>query len=78
VLNLLRKNNVITDIYLGKEKSIKNQITYALKNNYKAAIILGEDELKKKKAKIKFFEKFIEKEIDFAKIHQVVKKEFKI
>ncbi|WOX79117.1 histidine--tRNA ligase [Candidatus Shikimatogenerans bostrichidophilus] len=50
--NILRNNNIITEIFLYKEK-IKKQIKYAIRNKFNYLIIIGEKEINKNIIKIK-------------------------
>lgn len=56
ISNLLRKNNIITEIYPYKKK-IKKQIKYAIFNKIKFLIFFGKKEKKEKKIKIKNLKK---------------------
>lgn len=49
----LRSNNIETEIYYGSQKSLKKQLSYADKRNSPFAIIIGEDEIKKKITTVK-------------------------
>ncbi|WGH27613.1 MAG: histidine--tRNA ligase [Candidatus Shikimatogenerans bostrichidophilus] len=68
--DILRKKNIITEIYPYKVK-IKKQIKYALKKNINFLIIIGNKEIKKKIIKIKNL--FSKKEKKFNKIKKIIK-----
>lgn len=54
----LRKNNIPVDIYLDGENPLKSQMSYALKNNYKIAIIVGSQEIKENEVIVKVFDMY--------------------
>ncbi len=56
ILNILRENDIASEIYLGK-KDLKSQLVYANKRRSPAVIIVGENEIKNKEIKVKDFEK---------------------
>lgn len=62
VLKLLRKNN-IECIAEFKNKNLKNQLSKANKLNAKWVLIIGEDEIKSNKYKLKDMEKGIQKDL---------------
>ncbi len=37
----LRKNGIPSEIYLGREKTLKGQLAFAVKNNYAVAVLIG-------------------------------------
>jgi len=49
----LRRDGVSTEIYLGQEKNLKGQLSYAVKQNFRVVLIIGEEERKKKIVQIK-------------------------
>ncbi len=49
----LRRANIPTELYIGKETTIKGQLAYAVKKEFPVAIIIGEDEKARGVAKIK-------------------------
>ena len=53
IVNLLRENNINSEIYLDPSKNLKKQLAYADKKGCSLAIICGEDEFKKNKITIK-------------------------
>lgn len=74
LVSLLRKNNISSDVYLGKDKKLKEQITYALKNGYKGALIIGDKEIKEKKVVLKIFELYKEETLDIKDVISQLKK----
>ncbi|MCP2519262.1 histidine--tRNA ligase [SCandidatus Aminicenantes bacterium Aminicenantia_JdfR_composite] len=63
ILRFLRKKN-IKCIAEFKDKNLKNQLSRANKLNAKWVLIIGEDELREKKYKLKDMEKGIQKELN--------------
>ncbi len=57
-VSLLRENGIPSEIYLGNEKGLKGQISYALKNNYALAVMVGADEVSKGIVSIKSFKAY--------------------
>ena len=53
IVNDLRKNGIITEVFLDQDKSLKKQLQYADRKNIKLAIIMGENEYKKKQVLVK-------------------------
>ena len=53
IVNLLRDNNINSEIYLDPKKNLKKQFTYANKKGFSIAIICGQDEIDQNKATIK-------------------------
>ena len=53
ILNLLRKNNINSEIFLDSKKNLTKQLTYANKRQLKIALIVGGDEIKKNTVTIK-------------------------
>jgi len=49
----LRRDGVSTEIYLGQEKNLKGQLSYAVKQSYPVVLIIGEEERKKRIVQIK-------------------------
>jgi histidyl-tRNA synthetase len=49
----LRRNAISTELYLGQEKNLKGQLTYAAKQNYPYVLIIGDEERKRKTAQVK-------------------------
>ncbi len=47
IANQLRKNGIPAEIFYGMKKGLKKQLAYADKSGSPAAVLLGEDELKK-------------------------------
>lgn len=45
ISSMLRRENMKTELYLGKEKMMQGQLAYAVKNEYPVVIIIGEKEL---------------------------------
>lgn len=69
----LRKVGIPTEIYLGKEDFLKEQLTYALKQEVQVVVIAGSDEMGKKVAQIKNISKREQKEVPFEDIAETVK-----
>ena len=53
IVNLLRDNNINSEIYLDPNKNMKKQLAYADKKGFSLAIICGQDEIDQNKATIK-------------------------
>ena len=53
IVNLLRYNNINSEIYLDPNKNMKKQLAYADKKGFSLAIICGQDEIDQNKATIK-------------------------
>ena len=53
IANDLRKNGIITEVFLDQDKSLKKQLQYADRKNIELAIIMGENEYEKKKILVK-------------------------
>lgn len=53
IVSNLRDKNIKTDLYLGKDESLKGQLSYAVSQNKRIVIILGEKELESGEIAIK-------------------------
>tara|TARA_B100002051_G_scaffold226962_1_gene222832 strand:- start:109 stop:1494 length:1386 start_codon:yes stop_codon:yes gene_type:complete len=53
IVNLLRDNNINSEIYLDANKNMKKQLAYADKKSFSLAIICGKDEIDQNKVTIK-------------------------
>ena len=53
IVNDLRKNGIITEVFLDQDKSLKKQLQYADRKNIELAIIMGENEYEKKQVLVK-------------------------
>ncbi len=62
-VSLLRKNGIASEIYLGNEKGLRDQVSYALKNNYEIAVIVGEQEASRGVVGVKNFTSYKQIEI---------------
>lgn len=69
----LRENNINCEINLNPEKKLDKQLKYADKKGINYVLILGEDEVKKQKIKLKIMEKAEQKEIEINKIINILK-----
>ena len=52
IVNLLRDNNINSEIYLDPNKNMKKQLAYAIRRGFSLAIICGQDEIDQNKATI--------------------------
>lgn len=77
IVQLLRNNEISANIYLGKEKTLRGQLAYCLKNNYQVAIIVGEEEIQKKKVAVKIFKSYQQINVKIEDLPLVLKKELK-
>ena len=73
IVALLRSNKVRSELYLGKENSLKGQLTYATKQAVPVVIIAGGTEKTKQVAQIKDMAKRRQVETPFARITDIVK-----
>ncbi len=69
----LRKIGIPTEIYLGKEDFLKEQLTYALKQEIQIVVIAGSNEMSKKVAQIKNLSARTQQEVAFEQIPEVIK-----
>lgn len=74
IVTQLRKAGVPSEIYLGREEFLKEQLTYALKQEIPVVIIAGSDEMGKKVAQVKDIKKREQQEVLFDQITEFVKK----
>ncbi|MCL4392022.1 histidine--tRNA ligase [Patescibacteria group bacterium] len=70
----LRKNGIPSEIYLGKEKTLKGQLAFAVKNNYAAAVLIGEREASAGTATIKDLKSYKQTEVAIEHVASSVKK----
>lgn len=70
----LRENNISCEINLNPEKKLDKQLKYADKKGFNFVLILGEEEIKKQKIKLKIMETGEQKEIDLNKIIDILKR----
>ncbi len=73
-ISLLRVNGIPSEVYLGREKTLKGQLSFALKNNYEAVIIIGEDEILKNTVTVKDFKSYKQWEIKETDLIPEIKK----
>jgi histidyl-tRNA synthetase len=64
----LRRAGIPTELYLGKETMLKNQLTYALKQGIPFVVIAGGSEMEKRIVQIKDLDKRTQKEITFEQL----------
>lgn len=74
VATALRNNGISTEIYLGSEDNLKGQLTYAIKNGYRVAVIIGSDEAARSVAQVKDLTKRTQEEVPFEVIPEFIKK----
>ncbi len=74
VVSALRKNGIPSEIYLGKEKTLKGQLSYALKNDYGVAILIGEREMSRGTATVKDFKSYRQTEVKMEDVVSEIKK----
>ena len=53
ILNILRENNINSEIFLDSKKNLGKQLTYANKRGCPVAVICGENEFKENKVTLK-------------------------
>lgn len=70
----LREKNISCEINLNPEKKLDKQLKYADKKEVNYVLILGEEEIKKQKIKLKIMKTGEQKEIDLNKIIDILKK----
>ena len=73
ITTALRQAGIPAELYLGREEFLKEQLTYALKQEIPVVIIAGSDEAGKKVAQVKNIAKREQKEISFDDIAETVK-----
>ncbi|PLX20854.1 histidine--tRNA ligase [Candidatus Parcubacteria bacterium] len=74
VANELRKADINTEVYLGSDTSLKNQIAYALKKNAKFVVIIGPDEKEQEKVQLKDLDARIQETITMNECVKKIKK----
>lgn len=70
ITNILRKNNIKTEIYLNKEEKLEKQLKYADKRKIPYVVIVGEEEVSKNILKLKNMKTREQKEL---KIEECIK-----
>lgn len=70
----LRKSGIPSELYLGKEKTLKGQLSYALKNDYGIAVLMGERELSAGTAMVKNFKTYRQTEVKAEDVVSEVRK----
>ncbi len=75
ITQLLRRNNISTEIYLGSEKNVKGQLAYALKKEIPIVIFAGGKEFKSKTAQVKNLKTKKQKEVKKSELAVFIKKE---
>jgi len=78
IAQTLREEGINTEIYIGKEKSLRGQIGYAKIKKIPVVIIIGEDEFRKRGAQVKNMknhkQKFVLKSKIACYVKQILKK----
>lgn len=69
---LLRKNNIKSEIYLNPEKKLDKQLKYADKKGIPYVVIIGPDEIKTNKFKLKDMKKKEQKEVDLENLIKIL------
>lgn len=72
-VGLLRKSGIPTELYLGREATIKGQLAYALKQEIPAIVIIGSHERDSGVVQVKNPQKRTQQEIPLEKLPEVVK-----
>lgn len=72
IVTSLRKRNIASEIYLGKEAMLKGQLSYAIRQEIPVVIIAGGKEKEKKTAQVKDMRKRIQTEVPFDQITSAV------
>jgi len=73
----LRQEGIKTEIYFGKEESLRGQIGYANRKKIPIVIIIGENERKKEEALIKDMRSGKQEPVLLKEIIEVIKKQLK-
>ncbi|MFA5745069.1 MAG: histidine--tRNA ligase [Candidatus Paceibacterota bacterium] len=73
VVGLLRKAGIPSELYLGKEKSIKSQLAYALKQEVPVIIIAGSRERDDEVVQVKDTKNRIQKAVPLAQLSEAIK-----
>ena len=73
IVGILRRAGISTELYLGKEKSIKGQLTYALKQEVPVIIIAGGRECDAKTAQVKDVEKRTQVAVPIEQLPEFIK-----
>ena len=68
----LRRDGISTELYLGKEATLKGQLSFAVKREYPVVIILGNSERDKSVAQIKDMRSRKQKEVALENVSNVV------
>lgn len=72
IVTSLRKRDIASELYLGKEAMLKGQLSYAIRQEIPVVIIAGGKEKEKKTAQVKDMRKRIQTEVPFDQITSVV------
>ncbi|MEK7116610.1 MAG: histidine--tRNA ligase [Patescibacteria group bacterium] len=72
IVTSLRKKDIASEIYLGKEAMLKGQLSYAIRQEIPVVIIAGGKEKEKKTAQVKDMRKRIQTEVPFDQITSAV------
>ncbi len=70
----LRKNGIPSEIYLGREKTLKGQLAFAVKNNYAVAVLVGDREASTGTATIKDLKSYQQTEVAIERLASSVGK----
>lgn len=73
IVGILRRAGISTELYLGKEKSIKGQLTYALKQEVPVIVIAGGRERDTKTAQVKDVEKRTQVAVPIEQLPEFIK-----
>jgi histidyl-tRNA synthetase len=74
IVSRLRKEGVNTELYLGKEVMLKNQLAYALKQEIPFVVIAGGNEVTRRVCQIKNLADRTQKEVPFEDVSGVIQK----
>jgi histidyl-tRNA synthetase len=70
----LRRENIPTELYLGSEDTLKGQLAYAVKEEYRIAIIIGSNEKEKGTVVVKDMDAREQKELPMSELSNEVKR----
>lgn len=73
IVTSLRRHDFASEIYLGRELTLKGQLSYATRQEIPVVIIAGGNEMEKGTAQVKDMSKRIQKEVPFDQIPIVVR-----
>ncbi len=74
IVTMLRKNNIDSEIYLGKEVNLKGQLSYALTQEIPVVLIAGDKEKQTNTVQIKNVVSREQKEVHFEDVVKIVEK----